>query len=121
MKKLFLSAFLALALLFVATMNLQAADRGTYIDCIHGCSDLIVCNDCCNETFSSILAYCDMVYINCEMECFRDGRCLDQCMFDKHVCLMQEKRDFNCPHWKVGGPQPGLTKSVSCGLDCHIY
>ncbi len=119
MRKIILTA--SLALLFIATLNLHAADRGTYIECIHGCYDMIVCNDCCNETFSSILAFCDMVYVNCEMECLRDGRCIDQCMFDRNNCLMQEIRDFNCPQWNEDVRKSGLTKSVSCGLDCHIY
>ncbi|WP_045216061.1 hypothetical protein [Desulfonatronovibrio magnus] len=43
MKKLFLTTFLALGLLFMATPNLHAA-TGTYIDCIYGCPNLIDCS-----------------------------------------------------------------------------
>ncbi len=119
MKKLFLTAFLALALLFMATLNLHAA-RGTYIDCIHGCPDLIVCTNCCNETFSSILTTCNVKRDSCELLCIPgDLRCLDECMFARNDCLKQDIRDFNCPQWNEGVQQSGLTKSESCGLNCH--
>ncbi len=33
---------------------------------------------------------------------------------------MRNTRDFDCPRWMEDGPQPGLTKSVSCeGSGCH--
>ncbi|PTN38258.1 hypothetical protein [Desulfonatronum sp. SC1] len=70
MRKIILTATLALALLFIATLNIHAAERGTYIDCIHGCSELFVCNKCCNETFSSILANCNSWHKRCEERCF---------------------------------------------------
>lgn len=108
----------ALALLFTATPNLHAA-QGTYIDCIHGCPDLIVCNNCCNETFSSILATCNANRDNCEALCPPGNMdCLDACMMARNDCLTQDTRDFDCPHWKAGGPQPGMTKTSECKF-CH--
>ena len=117
MRKPFLTASLALALLFMATPNLHAV-TGTYIDCVHGCPDLIGCNNCCNETFRSILAACDARRDQCEALCPPgDMDCLDACVMTRNDCLMQDMRDFDCPHWKAGGPQPGLTKA-GCEF-CH--
>lgn len=117
MKKLILTTFLALALLFMATPNLHAV-TGTYIDCVHGCPDLIGCNNCCNETFRSILGACDARRDQCEALCPPgDMDCLDACVMTRNDCLMQDMRDFDCPHWKAGGPQPGFTKT-GCQF-CH--
>jgi hypothetical protein len=44
MRKLTLTA--TLALLLMATPSIHAA-TGTYIECIHGCPDLIDCTKCC--------------------------------------------------------------------------
>lgn len=110
MRKLFLAASLALGLLFTATPNLQAA-VGTYIDCIHGCPDLIACTNCCDETFSSILSLCNANRDQCEALCPPGNMdCLDSCVIARNDCLMQDMRDFDCPHWKAGGPHPGLRK-----------
>ncbi|WP_157493383.1 hypothetical protein [Desulfonatronovibrio magnus] len=118
MQKLFLTTFLALALLFMATPNLHAA-TGTYIDCVHGCPDLIDCNNCCNETFSRILAACDGRRDQCDALCPPgDMDCLFACVKFRSDCLMQDMRDFDCPHWKADGPQPGLTKTSECKF-CH--
>ncbi|SDB28310.1 hypothetical protein SAMN05660653_01340 [Desulfonatronum thiosulfatophilum] len=118
MRKLSLTASMALALLFMATPNLHAA-TGTYIDCIHGCPDLIVCTSCCNETFRSILGACDAKRDQCEALCPPGAMdCLNICMRDRNDCLGQGSRDFDCPHWKTGGPQPGLTKTSECRF-CH--
>ena len=118
MRKLFLTASLALALLFAATLNLHAA-QGTYIDCIHGCPDLIVCTNCCNETFSSILATCDANRDQCEALCPPGNMdCLDACVMARNDCLMQDIRDFDCPHWKAGGPPQVMTKTSEC-KECH--
>ncbi|HDQ40758.1 MAG TPA: hypothetical protein ENN39_06985 [Desulfonatronum sp.] len=119
MQKLFLTASLSLALLLMATLNLHATERGTYIDCIHGCPDLIVCTNCCNETFSSILTTCDANRDRCEALCPPGNMdCLDECVMARNNCLMQDTRDFNCPHWQAGGPQPGMTKRSEC-KECH--
>ena len=102
MRKLFLTASLALALLFAATLNLHAA-QGTYIDCIHGCPDLIVCTNFCNKTFSSILTTCNANRDNCEALCPPgNADCLDACMMARNDCLKQDTREFDCPHWKAG-------------------
>ncbi|GAB6058422.1 hypothetical protein [Desulfonatronum parangueonense] len=119
MRKLILSA--SLALLFMATPNLHAA-IGTYIDCIHGCPDLIDCTNCCNSHFMSILESCNAKWNQCEALCPPGNMdCLDVCVMNRNDCLMKDTRHFDCPNWKAGGPQPGLTKSLSCGLDCHVY
>ncbi len=85
---------------------------GTYIDCIHGCPDLVDCHNCCNETFSSVLARCDAARDMCEALCPPgDMDCLDACAFARNDCLRQERRDFDCPHWREDGvrwPWPGL-------------
>ncbi|MFO7728700.1 MAG: hypothetical protein R6X11_10270 [Desulfonatronovibrio sp.] len=89
MKRLTLTVFLILALLFMATPNLYAAS-GTYIDCIHGCPDLIVCNNCCNQVFSGILANCNSNRDQSEVLCppgMTD--CLDACAMARNNCLMQ--------------------------------
>jgi hypothetical protein len=119
MRKLILSASLSLALLFMATSNLHAA-TGTYIDCVHGCPDQLACIFCCNRTFTSIKDSCDAKWNQCESLCpprYRD--CLDRCMMGRNRCLGRDTRHFDCPHWKVGGPQPGLTKDNSCSWPCH--
>ena len=120
MRKTFLTASLALVLLFMAPPNLHAA-TGTYIDCIHGCSDLIVCNNCCNEVFSDVLTRCDANRDQCEALCPPGVmECLNICMRDRNDCLGQGSRSFDCPHWKAGGPQQGLTKASEC-IECHEY
>ena len=92
----------ALALLFMAAPNLHAA-TGTYIDCVHGYPDLIDCNNCCNETFSGILRPCDARRDQCEALCPPGVMyCLDACEMFRGDCLMQDRRDFDCPHWKAG-------------------
>ncbi len=119
MKKLFLTTTLALALLLMATPNLHAA-TGTYIDCIHGCPDLIVCIACCNQTFTSIKDSCNAKWNQCEALCPPGNMdCLDKCVMDRNDCLSDDTRHFDCPHWKAGGPQPGLTKDSSCSWPCH--
>ncbi len=118
MRKLVLTASLALALLLAATFNLYAA-TGTYIDCIHGCPDLIVCTNCCNETFSSILATCNANRDNCEALCPPGNMdCLDACMMARNDCLKQGTRVFDCPHWKAGDQPQGMTKTSEC-KECH--
>lgn len=118
MRKLFLTVSLAVVLLFAATLNLHAA-TGTYIDCIHGCPDLIVCTNCCNETFSDILTTCDANRDQCETLCPPgNSACLDACMIARNACLKQDTREFDCPHWKAGDPQQGMTKSSVC-KGCH--
>ncbi len=103
MHKFILTAILTLALFFMATLNLHATERGTYIDCIHGCPDLIVCTNCCYETFSGILAICDAGRDRCEMFCIPgDYSCLDACMFARNDCIMKDIRDFDCPQWNEG-------------------
>ncbi len=117
MKKLFLSAFLAL--LLMATPNLHAA-TGTYKDCIHGCPDLMDCHSCCKETFRSIWTACDAEWDQCEALCPPGNMdCLDDCVIAINHCLRKDTRHFDCPHWKAGGPQPGLTKDNSCSWPCH--
>ncbi len=65
-------------------LNLHATERGTYIDCIHGCPNLIDCNNCCNATFSSILAACDGKRDQCEALCPPgDMPCLDAAIPDR--------------------------------------
>ncbi|MFN2268960.1 MAG: hypothetical protein ABR533_11845 [Desulfonatronovibrio sp.] len=118
MRKIILTATLSLALLFMATTNLHAAN-GTYLDCIHGCPDLIVCTNCCKQTFSGILTTCDANRDQCDSLCPpKDMGCLDACMFSRNACLMQDMRQFNCPHWEGGVPQRGLTKRSEC-RECH--
>ncbi|GAB6058419.1 hypothetical protein [Desulfonatronum parangueonense] len=112
MRKIILSATLSLALLLMATLNLHAAS-GTYIDCMHGCPDLIVCTNCCNETFSSILATCKAKWDQCDSLCPPGNMgCLDECIFAISECLMQDMRDFDCPEWTEVAPRSRLSKSV---------
>jgi hypothetical protein len=119
MRKLFLTATLTLALLFMATTNLHAA-TGTYIDCIHGCPGLVDCTNCCNQTFSSILANCNASRDQCEALCPPGNMdCLDLCVMDRNDCLKNDTRHFDCPHWQAGGPRPGLTRDNSCSWPCH--
>ncbi|WP_157493144.1 hypothetical protein [Desulfonatronovibrio magnus] len=108
MRKLFLTASLALSLLFTATPNLHAA-QGTYIDCIHGCPDLIVCTNCCNQVFSSALSRCNANRDQCEALCPPGNMdCLDECVIARSGCLMQERRNFDCPHWGKNGRNLGI-------------
>lgn len=108
MRKRLLTTFLTLALLFMATPNLHAA-TGNYIDCIHGCPDLISCNNCCNETFRSSLGACDGKRDQCEALCPPgDMYCLDACVMTRNDCLMQDMRDFDCPHWGKNGRNLGI-------------
>ncbi|WP_028571343.1 hypothetical protein [Desulfonatronum lacustre] len=124
MRKFSLTAFLALALLFVASSPSHAASHapsGTYIDCIHGCPDLIVCSNCCNAVFSDVLTTCDANRDRCEALCPPGAvDCLNNCMRDRNDCLGQGSRDFVCPQWQEGVPQAGLTKSTdpTCAY-CH--
>ena len=43
---------------------------------------------------------------------------LKACMMARNDCLTQDTREFDCPHWKAGGPQPGMTKTSECRF-CH--
>jgi hypothetical protein len=117
MRKLILSA--SLALLFMATPNLHAS-TGTYIDCVHGCPNLIDCIACCKNTFKSIIETCDAKWNQCEAQCPPGNMdCLDKCVMDRNDCFRDDRQFFDCPHWKFGGPQPGLTKDNSCSWPCH--
>jgi len=124
-KLLLLGALLVPALvLFFAPVSHSAS--GNYIDCIHGCPDLIDCTSCCNQVFSSILATCDARWNHCEALCPPGNMdCLDKCVMDRNNCLTIDVRHFDCPHWKAGGPQPGLTKEgtgfFSRGLTTEVF
>ena len=100
-------SFLAPALIFM-TGPVSHGATGTYIDCIHGCPDFIVCTNCCNEVFSSALSRCDANRDQCEALCPPgDFDCLDSCMNQRNSCLMQDRRDFDCPHWEENGRKSG--------------
>ena len=118
MKKLSLVAFLALVLLFTASSPSHAAS-GTYIDCIHGCPDLIVCSNCCNAVFSDVLTTCDANRDRCEALCPPGAMdCLNNCMRARNDCLGQGSRDFDCPHWKAGATG-GLMRSTGSLFGQH--
>ncbi|PTN33042.1 hypothetical protein [Desulfonatronum sp. SC1] len=110
MRKLTLTA--TLALLFMATPNLHAA-TGTYIDCIHGCPDLFVCIDCCNEKFSSILETCDANQDNCEDLCPPGNMdCLDACMTARNLLPQAGQPGFRLPALEGRRPAAGYDEDI---------
>lgn len=120
MRKRFLTVPLALVLLFMATLNLHAA-TGTYIDCIHGCPKLIVCTNCCNQVFNSVLTRCDANRDQCEALCPPgDMNCLDACIMARNNCLMQDVRNFDCPHWGDNGRNLGIGSGTGVSVFFNI-
>ena len=113
---LFVGALLIPALIIMAP-TLSHSRTGTYIDCVHGCPDLIDCNNCCNETFSSILGACNGKRDQCEALCPPgDMDCLDGCAIARSACLMQDMRDFDCPHWVRGRHNMGFGSGAGASL-----
>ncbi|SDB28265.1 hypothetical protein SAMN05660653_01336 [Desulfonatronum thiosulfatophilum] len=114
MRKLFSSAFLGLALSILACSS-SHANSGTYIDCIHGCPILIICSNCCNETFSDVLTKCNANQNRCEALCPPNtSKCLNPNVFGIETCLQQASKNLKCPQWKsVARPQAVLTRSAA--------
>ncbi|TYT74664.1 hypothetical protein [Desulfobotulus mexicanus] len=107
-KVLLLNALLASVLIFMTAPASHSA-TGTYIDCIHGCPDLTACTNCCNQVFSSVLSRCNANRDQCEALCPPGNMdCLDECMIARSGCLMQERRNFDCPHWGENGRNLGI-------------
>ncbi|TYT75488.1 hypothetical protein [Desulfobotulus mexicanus] len=108
MKVLLLNLLLAPVLILMAAPASHGA-TGTYIDCIHGCPDLIVCTSCCNQVFSSILATCNASRDQCEALCPPGNMdCLGSCMHARNNCLIKDIRDFSCPQWVEDSSKSGL-------------
>ncbi|RQD64665.1 MAG: hypothetical protein D5R98_04695 [Desulfonatronovibrio sp. MSAO_Bac4] len=115
-KVMLLSALFALVLLFMV-VPVSHGQTGTYIDCIHGCPDLPACNNCCNESFRVILRHCDDRRDQCDALCPPgDMDCLDGCSIARSACLMQDMRDFDCPHWVRGRHNMGFGSGAGASL-----
>ncbi len=113
MQKIVLTATLSLALLFLATLNLHAASHGTYIDCVHGCSDQTVCD----QTFRDILTVCNANLDNCLSLCTRTDRdCRNACRSATNDCFKQDTRFFEC---QLNQPGTRSTRDNSCSWPCH--